>query len=405
MQCVKTWGELKGDVLLITPHYIKELDALLGGIMSLNDRDEEWVEVTTNGTFHIPRIVICRDPKRIIHVKAEQLAICGLELLKWAPDKVITTLNSFEEKTIAEGVQLARRLTEAPSNLMTPTLFAKECEKLDLHVEVLPPTPAMEAVGKGSSNPSKLVIMHYKGCKGPPLALVGKGVCFDAGGLALKHNFLLQMKQDKAGAAAVVGLMYVLSILKPKQHVVAILPLVENITDGNALRHGDVITMLSGKKVEVKDPDAEGRLILADGITYAQKHFAPQTVIDLGTLTLETLGALADQYAGLFCNAPPLQDSLIKVGEEVGERVWPLPLGLAFRKQLFSKTADLSNDGIGKFGASSVAAEFLCEFVDKGVKWAHLDISGVAWNIFFPEEGVSGFGVHLLYKFILKGEC
>ncbi|MCH9610384.1 MAG: Cytosol aminopeptidase [Chlamydiales bacterium] len=277
---------------------------------------------------------------------------------------------------------------------MTPQIFASRCQKLDLDVEVLAPLPAIEAVGR-AGNPPALVVMHYKGADEDPLVLIGKGVCFDAGGLNLKRNFLNQMHRDKAGAAAVCGIMQAVSKLKPKKHIIGIVGLAENLPGKEAIRPGDVITMLDGTTVEVKDPDAEGRLILADCISYAQQRFKPAQIIDLATLTLETFGALADEYAGLFCNCPKLTEALQKAGP-----VWPLPLGESFRKQLSSKRADLSNDGRGQWGASSVAAEFLHYFVSDDLPWAHLDISGMAWDPFEPDKGVSGFGVDLICNFI-----
>ena len=230
--------------------------------------------------------------------------------------------------------------------------------------------------------------------------LVGKGVCFDAGGLNLKRKFLNQMHRDKAGAAAVVGVMQVLSKIKPNCSVVGIVGLAENLPGKEAIRPSDVITMYDGTTVEVKDPDAEGRLIIADCISYAQKRFRPKKIIDLGTLTAETFGALAGEYGGLFCNSEELAKELQKCGA-----LWPLPLGLNFRKQLASKVADISNDGIGQWGASSVAAEFIHSFVEEGVQWAHLDISGMAWNPFSPEEGATGFGVQLLCNYILQSNA
>ncbi len=295
---------------------------------------------------------------------------------------------------IKEAEKMARQLTEAPSNLMTPQIFAKRCQELDLEVEVLPPLPAIEAVGR-AGHPPALVVMHYKGADGPPLVLIGKGVCFDAGGLNLKRTFLNQMNRDKAGAAAVFGVMQAVSKLKPKQPIIGIVGLAENLPGKEAIRPGDVITMFDGTTVEVKDPDCEGRLIIADCISYAQKRFNPKRIIDLATLTPEVFGALAGEYAGLFCNSPRFEKELLACGA-----LWPLPLGENYRKQLISSVADISNDGVVGWGAPSVAAEFIHHFVAKGVEWAHIDIGGLAWNPFSPEKGATGFGVDLICKLI-----
>jgi leucyl aminopeptidase len=178
--------------------------------------------------------------------------------------------------------------------------------------------------------------------------------------------------------------------------------LAENMPDGAALKPGDVITTLGGKRVEIIDTDCEGRLALADGLSYAQKMFSPKALIDLGTLTLEVFGALGGEYAGLFCNDAPLSNALLRAGDSSGEKLWPLPLGEYYAKQIRSKIADLKNVGTFRYGGSSAAAEFLRAFVKPTTPWAHIDIAGTAWKIDAPEEGVTGFGIRLLVNYLTK---
>ncbi|MFN0065315.1 MAG: leucyl aminopeptidase family protein, partial [Chlamydiales bacterium] len=281
--------------------------------------------ITTNGAFLIPRLWVSQE---IENIPPGKIALLGykeelLFHLLQIRDVVVICDNPLEashqfacKKALLEGIFLAKELTNAPANQMTPAIFARRClelQKWGIAVEILPPTPLLQAVGKGSSNPPQLVVMQLNKGK-EPIALVGKGVCYDAGGIALKREFLSQMKWDKAGAAAVVGTMKTLALQKCPQHVVAVVALAENMPDGAALKPGDVIRSLSGKTVEVIDPDGEGRLILADSITYVQERFQPKIVIDLATLTLETFGALAGEFGGLFCNDRELAQKLIQSG-------------------------------------------------------------------------------------------
>ncbi|MCE5316512.1 MAG: leucyl aminopeptidase family protein [Parachlamydia sp.] len=316
-----------------------------------------------------------------------------------------------------QGISLARELTAEPANYLFPESFAVRC--MDLHqlgidVEVLDEAQlelegaqGILSVARGSCRPPRLVVLKWMGGGegDPPVALVGKGVCFDSGGINIKTSGseLLEMKWDKAGAATVTGILKTLALCKMPVNVVGVLGLVENMPDGKSFKPGDVITMLSGKTVEVMDTDNEGRLVLADCMWMAQQKYSPTIVIDLGTLTLETFGALAGEYAGLFCDDQDLARSLIEAGNTSGEKLWPLPLGEPFARQIQSSVADIRNMGILGFGESSAAAEFLKCFVQPNVAWAHLDISGVFCN---KEEallhcpGVTGFGVRLLVEWL-----
>lgn len=319
-------------------------------------------------------------------------------------------------RCLAEGITLARELTSEPANVLYPETYAKRClslgEMWGLQVDVFDEEQleklgahALLAVGKGSSNPPRLVVLHWKGGEPgeAPIALVGKGVCYDSGGINIKSSHLVEMKWDKAGASAVVGTMYALASMKAPVNVVGIIGLVENMPDGAALKPGDIIQTLAGKSVEVIDTDNEGRLVLADCLSYAQR-FNPRSIIDLGTLTLETFGALGGEYAGLFCEAELLTNELTHAGNVSGEKLWRLPLGEAFAKQIRSSVADIKNGGCPGFGESSAAAEFLRCFVNPSIPWAHLDIAGVAWvrdESPFCRQGATGFGVRVLVEWIM----
>lgn len=328
-----------------------------------------------------------------------------------SPEEMRRLFQPFQD--MLESVALARWLTVAPANKLNPQQFAEKClalKSLGLDVAVLDKEAlhqeglhAILAVGKGSSNAPYLVTLQWKGAQSAPIAFVGKGVCFDAGGINIKTEELPDMKWDKAGAAAVVALMHLLAKTKAPVNAVGVIGLVENMVDGSSMKPGDIIDTHSGLTVEVVDTDNEGRLVLCDCLSYAQKISLPTTIIDLGTLTLETMGALAGEYAGLYCNDQVLSSQLIKAGEESGEKLWPLPLGKSFAKQIESEEADLKNCGIFGFGEGGASAEFLKAFVKTGVKWAHLDIAGVAWHKEDQDcspKGVTGFGVQLLYRFV-----
>lgn len=316
-----------------------------------------------------------------------------------------------------EGIKLARQLTFEPANILFPEAFAKRCQNLEkygIQVQILDEIElsklglnALLSVGKGSDNPPRLLILEWKGGdkETKPIALIGKGVCYDSGGINLKRNYLVEMKWDKAGGAAVAGTMLTLALQKAPISVVGIIGLAENLINGSCTRPGDVIKTFSGKTVEIVDTDNEGRLVLADCLTYAQKYFSPRTIVDLGTLTPETFAALGNEYAGLYSNHKELGDSLIDAGNESGEKLWPLPMGPSFAKQILSEIADLKNSGIPFFGEGGAAAEFLKAFVETSIPWAHLDIAGVAWQQEdrpLGPKGVTGFGVGLLVEWLIR---
>jgi len=319
-------------------------------------------------------------------------------------------------RAVADGVFFARDLVNEPPNMLSPAEFAervKSLTKLGVRVRVLGEKEikklgmgALLGVGQGSDRESQLVVMQWNGAKraeAPPVALVGKGVCFDSGGLSLKTGAgMMGMKGDMGGAAAVVGTMQALAMRKARANVVGVVGLVENMPDGKAQRPDDVVKSMSGQTIEVLNTDAEGRLVLADALWYAQSQFKPKCVIDLATLTGAILVALGHEHAGLFSNDDTLAERLSQAGREEGEAVWRLPLGDAYDKVLKSKIADMKNIG-GPQAGSITAAQFLQRFVDK-TPWAHLDIAGVAWQDGEHKElapsWATGWGVRTLNRVI-----
>ncbi len=317
---------------------------------------------------------------------------------------------------LADGVALARDLVNEPANILYPEEFARraaELKKVGVGIEVLDVAAmkklgmnALLGVGQGSVRDSRMVIMRWNGGKRgtPPLAFIGKGVCFDTGGISIKPAAGMEdMKGDMAGAACVVGLMQALALRKAKVNVIGAIGLVENMPDGRAQRPGDIVTSMSGQTIEVINTDAEGRLVLADVLHYVQKRFKPKFMIDLATLTGAIIIALGHEHAGLFANDDKLADRLLKAGQATGERLWRMPLGPEYDKKINSKFADMKNVG-GRDGGSITAAQFLQRFVDKATPWAHLDIAGTGMGS--PQSEInkswaSGFGVRLLDRLVV----
>ena len=316
-----------------------------------------------------------------------------------------------ERFAVAEGVELARNLVNEPPNVLFPVEFAdraRTLEKLGVHVETLDEKAmgklgmnALIGVGRGSARESRLVAMRWNGARSKrtkPIAVVGKGVCFDSGGISIKPSAGMEdMKGDMGGAACVVGLMHALASRKAKINVVGVVGLVENMPDGDAIRPGDIITSMSGQTIEIVNTDAEGRLVLADALWYAQETYSPRAIIDLATLTGAVIVALGHEAAGLFSNNDELAQRLVSAGEATGEKVWRMPLGAAYDKLIDSKFADMKNTG-GRHAGSITAAQFLQRFV-KETPWAHLDVAGTAMGS--PSSDInqswgSGWGVRLL---------
>src|SRR5450631_2040154 len=317
---------------------------------------------------------------------------------------------------IVDGVIIARELVNEPPNVLYPVEFARrasELRKLGVDVEILDVKAmtklgmgALLGVAQGSTQPGRTVIMRWNGGKRgeQPVAFVGKGVCFDTGGISIKGAANMEdMKGDMGGAACVVGLMHALAARKAMVNVVGAIGLVENMPDGNAQRPGDIVTSMSGQTIEIINTDAEGRLVLADVLWYVAKKFKPKFMVDLATLTGAIMVALGTEYAGLFSNNDELAERLTKVGLETGERVWRMPLGPEYDKQIDSQFADMKNAG-ARNGGSITAAQFLQRFVDD-TPWAHLDIAGTAMGA--PKSEInhswgSGFGVRLLERLVAE---
>jgi leucyl aminopeptidase len=320
-------------------------------------------------------------------------------------------------EAVAEGMFLARDLVNEPPNILYPEEFARRAKalsKLGLKIEVLGVAAmkrlgmgALLGVGQGSERQSQLVVMQWQGARKkttPPVAFVGKGVCFDSGGLSLKPGAsMMGMKGDMGGAAAVIGTMRALAMRKARVNAVGVIGLVENMPDGKAQRPDDVVKSMSGQTIEVLNTDAEGRLVLADALWYAQTRFKPKFAIDLATLTGAIMVALGNEHAGLFSNDDKLSERLADAGKAVGEPVWRLPLGRAYDKLLRSKIADMKNIG-GPNAGSITAAQFLQRFVVEKTPWVHLDIAGVAWQDgeqrpLIPSWG-TGWGVRILDRLV-----
>ena len=326
-------------------------------------------------------------------------------------------MKSFAAReAVANGVLIARDLVNEPANVLYPEEFARRAlalKKLGVAVEVLDVEQmkklgmnALLAVGQASQHESRSVIMRWNGGKrdAAPVAFIGKGVCFDTGGVSIKPAAGMEdMKGDMAGAACVFGVMHALAARRAKLNAVGAIGLVENMPGGNALRPGDIVTTMSGQTVEIINTDAEGRLLLADLIHYVNKRWKPKFIVDLATLTGAILVSLGQEYAGLFANDDKLADRLIASGQETGERVWRMPLGPEYDKMIDSKFADMKNTG-GRHGGSITAAQFLQRFVNK-TPWAHLDIAGTAMGSPQTETNKSwgsGFGVRLLNELVAR---
>ena len=321
----------------------------------------------------------------------------------------------FDEiKNLAQGVFKARDLVWQPPNILYPSTFADECKKLKkigIKVNVYDEQQldkmgmsALLAVGRGSRKDSRVVIMEWLGGKKntPPMAFIGKGVCFDSGGLSLKPPKSMEdMKWDMGGAATVTGLLESVALSKLKFNVIGILGLVENMPDGDAQRPGDVVKSVSGQTIEVLNTDAEGRLVLADLLSWTEKKYKPKFMINLATLTGAMIVALGNIRAGLFSNDEKISKAIFDAGESTGEKVWAMPLDDDYDQLIKTEIADMKN--IGGPGAGSItAACFLKRHVEK-TPWAHLDIAGVTWkNKSTPSipYGGAGWGVRMLYHMI-----
>jgi leucyl aminopeptidase len=339
--------------------------------------------------------------------------LTGLTVLTDHPNRAKTAYEPLQG--VANGVFLARDLVSEPPNVLHPAEMALRCEKLTelgLTVEVLGPAEmgklgfgALLGVAQGSVNEARMVVMHWNGGKKSgekPVCFVGKGVTFDTGGISIKPaGGMEDMKWDMAGAGAVVGLMAALAGRKAKVNAIGLVGLVENMPSGNAQRPGDVVTSYSGQTIEIINTDAEGRLVLADVLWYAQEKYDPKFMVNLATLTGAIVVGLGHEYGGLFSNNDQLAERLAKAGDATGEKLWRMPLHDNFDKQIKSDIADMKNVG-GRPGGSITAAQFIQRFVNKK-PWAHLDIAGMAWSSKDAPtvpKGATAYGVRMLDRFV-----
>ena len=336
-----------------------------------------------------------------------------VDVLIGVSDPAAASVAIDEAGHLAEAVVLARTLVNEPANVLSPAEFARrasELMKLGVEVEILDEKMMAElgmrallGVGQGSEAESKLVVLRWNGGgEAAPVAFVGKGVVFDTGGISIKPAASMEdMKGDMAGAAAVTGALHAIAARKAKANVIGVLGLVENMPDGKAQRPGDIVKSMSGQTIEVINTDAEGRLVLADALTYVIDKYKPAAVVDLATLTGAILVALGQEYGGLFSNNDELSERLTKAGVSTGEKLWRFPMGPAYDKLIDSKFADMKNTG-GRHAGSITAAQFLQRFVGK-TPWAHLDIAGTGMGS--PSSDInqswgSGWGVRLLDRLV-----
>ena len=327
-----------------------------------------------------------------------------------------TKKDQIKFKALEEGTFFARDLVSEPGNVLHPDEYAKRLKllkkfglKISIYDEKKLKKMGMNTllgVGQGSIRGSYLVTLEWKGLKNnsKPLAFVGKGVCFDTGGYSLKPaKFMEDMTYDMAGSAAVVGLMINLALRKAKINAVGVVGLVENMVSGNAQRPGDIVKSYSGKTVEILNTDAEGRLVLADALTYTEKKFKPKFMVDLATLTGAIIVSLGSEYAGLFSNDDKLSKQLLESGDKVEEKLWRMPLHKNFDKLINSKNADMQNINYVGGAGSTTAAQFLQRFILNKTPWAHLDIAGMAFSKYggaLNSGGATGYGVRLLNRLV-----
>ncbi|REL26217.1 leucyl aminopeptidase [Thalassotalea euphylliae] len=319
-------------------------------------------------------------------------------------------------KHMVEGIYLTRDLASEPGKTMYPESFVNQVKRAfkgvkNVDIDVLKVRDmkkrnmgALLGVGQGSVHDPRLLVISYKGAnKQAPIALVGKGITFDTGGISLKQNKgMWAMKSDMAGAAAVAGTMLATAKRGEKVNLVGVMPLAENMPSGDAIRPGDVLTTMQGTTIEIISTDAEGRLILADAVRYAQEEYKPRMLVNIATLTGSAVRALSDEYAALVTRDWALTEQMMAIGSTSGENVWPLPLHPNHFDQIKSDIADIKNSGAGNPGAS-IGAAVVATFIDKDLPWVHLDIAGVDWldaDIAIAPKGSQGWGVRFMDQLV-----
>lgn len=321
-------------------------------------------------------------------------------------------------ETVSQAVTFARDLVNEPPSITTPTHLAETAKKLvkgnpGMSCEVFDPkemkTLGMEAIlgiARGSEEEPRFIKLSYKGVSSKTVCLVGKGITFDTGGLSLKDSKNMEtMKLDMAGAAAILGVFSVLSALKPKVNVVGLIAATENMPGPKAVKPGDVVRAMNGKTIEILNTDAEGRVILADALSFAGLKVKPQVIMDLATLTGACMVALGEEIAGMFTDDDTLAKDLKSSAAQSGEKIWAMPIAREYKELLKSDVADVKNISGSKYGGAINGALFLAEFVPEGVPWAHLDIAGPAWaekDGPFTPKGGTGFGVRMILQWLLQ---
>ncbi len=445
-------GKSKSVVEILVPTGLKEKRVLLfGGGVAVKADENDWIMLGGSSVAKL-QSANCKAASLVVEVDGEaelpdhEIAAAmavGALLRSYKFEKYITKKDADEDsakanklgklvvhcaepkkaekafvrqKAIGNGVMLARDLVNEPANVLGPVEFAERAEALEdvgVDVEVLDVKElkkrkmgALLAVAQGSSRPARVVVMRWNGAKKSeaPVAFIGKGVVFDTGGISIKPSAGMEdMKGDMGGAACVVGLMHTLAARKAKVNAVGVIGCVENMPSGDAMRPGDIVTSMSGQTIEVLNTDAEGRLVLADIMHYAQDRFKPQMMVDLATLTGAIMVALGKNYAGLFCNNDELAEGLLEASKATGEKTWRMPLDKAFHKMIDSKNSDMKNLG-GRWGGACTAAAFLERFVtDKDTPWAHIDLAGTAMDApknEISQSWASGWGVRLLDRLV-----
>ncbi len=377
--------------------------------LEVSERDIAW-NITTLAEITRDALYVPDELKSIKDKKRRPLRRMGINADTADTQAARTAL--AEGVAIASGVELARRLGNLPGNICTPTYLADQARELaksskQLRVSVMDEARmkklgmgALLSVARGSREPARLITLEYKGGKPGerPVALVGKGITFDSGGISIKPGAAMdEMKFDMCGAASVLGTLRACIELELPLNVVGIIPASENLPDGNASKPGDIVTSMSGQTIEVLNTDAEGRLVLCDALTYCGK-FDPAVVVDIATLTGACVIALGGHAAGLLSNNDALATDLLAAGDTAGDRAWRMPLWEDYQQQLDSNFADMANIG-GREAGTITAACFLSRFT-RDYDWAHLDIAGVAWKG-GKEKGATGRPVPLLTRYLL----
>lgn len=377
--------------------------------------------------FGVSRATLMEQVATVLTIASYRFVEFKKDKKVWQPALVIADATAGDAMALETGVLIgsamnkARSWADMPGNHMYPSVLAQKAIDIaqahGLAYKVIEQDEARDmgmgcfySVAKGSINPGKIVVLEYTpagAADAPVIALVGKGVCFDTGGISLKpSNYMTGMKYDMSGAAAVFASMEIIAQLKPSVKVVGIAPLVENMPSGHASKQDDVVTAMNGITVEIDNTDAEGRLILSDALCYVQKHYDPAVVIDIATLTGSCAATFGPFYAGMMTRDEVLSNELSEIGKFVGDKVWPLPLTDEYQPAIESSVADISNSGSPTYKAGAITAGlFLDHFIDKGRRWAHLDIAGVDSKIpgtTYLGKGATGSGVRLMVEFIRR---